>query len=96
MDENGEVIENTVEQPIRKTYEPTEPNSNETINIYAGTGENADLSNFAVRPFIATNDGLEPDGPIAGNFKTVEGAFQAQKLAYSSVSDDEKKLSDNN
>lgn len=64
-------------------------NSIETINIYAGTGENADLSNFAVRPFTITNIDAESSAPIAGTFQTVEGAFQAQKLAYSSMSDEE-------
>lgn len=61
------------------------------INIYAGTNENADLSNFAVRPFITTNVGENPSGPIAGKFNTVEGAFQAQKLYYTdSYTDAEK------
>lgn len=43
-----------------------------TLNIYAGTGENADLSNFAIRPF--EYQGLK--------FNTVEGAFQFAKLDY--------------
>lgn len=62
----------------------------ETINIYAGTGENADLSNFAVRPFTISGDKSESSIRIGGNFQTVEGAFQAQKLVFSSMSDDEK------
>lgn len=41
-----------------------------TINIYARTGENADLSNFAYRPV---------NTPL-GKFNTVEGAFQAYKI----------------
>lgn len=45
------------------------PTSN-AVNIYAGTGENADLSNFAYRP---VNTSL-------GKFNTVEGAFQAYKI----------------
>ena len=60
------------------------------INIYAGTNENADLSNFAKRPFIITNTANEPDGPVAGKFQTVEGAFQAQKLFYSGMSEEQK------
>lgn len=64
--------------------------SSETINIYAGTGENADLSNFAVRPFTIYGDKSESSIRIGGNFQTVEGAFQAQKLVFSSMSDDEK------
>lgn len=46
------------------------PQSSNTVNIYAGTGENADLSNFAYRP---VNTSL-------GKFNTVEGAFQAYKI----------------
>ena len=45
------------------------PTSN-TVNIYAGTGENANLSNFTYRPVNTT----------LGKFNTVEGAFQAYKL----------------
>lgn len=42
-----------------------------TINIYAGTGENADLSNFAIRPFTHHfNDGSVKE------FQSVEQAFQ--------------------
>ena len=41
-----------------------------TINIYAGTGENADLSNFAERPFTIQNQ----------SFKSVEQAFQTAKF----------------
>jgi ribA/ribD-fused uncharacterized protein len=44
------------------------------INIYASTGENAELSNFAVRPFTINNN----------VFNTVEGYFQARKLDFSS------------
>ncbi len=47
------------------------PSSETKINIYAGTGENADLSNFANRPF-KLGDGI--------TYPTVEHAFQLQKL----------------
>ena len=62
-----------------KTYAPIKenlaaPKSSQTINIYAGTNENADLSNFAERPFYPSS------AFVKGNFRTVEGAFQAQKL----------------
>lgn len=77
-DEQSPVQLNASEQP------------SETINIYAGTGENADLSNFAVRPFTISGDKSESSIRIGGNFQTVEGAFQAQKLVFSSMSDDEK------
>ena len=46
------------------------------INIYAGTGENAELSNFAVRPFVSS---IVFDD---ATYQTVEGAFQAAKLNY--------------
>jgi predicted NAD-dependent protein-ADP-ribosyltransferase YbiA (DUF1768 family) len=49
---------------------------NKKVNIYAGTGENAELSNFAIRPFrtsIVFDD---------AQYQTVEGAFQAAKLNY--------------
>ena len=42
------------------------------INVYAGTNENANLSNFALRPFETR----------IGKFDTVEGAFQAAKIYY--------------
>ena len=84
-------------QQTVKTQQATEPLSyqeseqpSETINIYAGTGENADLSNFAIRPFTISGDKPESSIRIGGNFQTVEGAFQAQKLVFSSMSDDEK------
>jgi ribA/ribD-fused uncharacterized protein len=44
------------------------------MNIYAGTNENAHLSNFAKRPF--TDD-------LGITYNTVEGAFQAAKINYS-------------
>lgn len=49
-----------------------------TINVYSGTGDNVDLSNFAIRPFTYQN----------AKYNTVEGAFQAQKLNYSNYIDD--------
>lgn len=63
--------------------------SQETLNIYAGTGENADLSNFAVRPFTIPiidygDEGIDPviDELKGKTFQTVEGAFQAAKVLY--------------
>ena len=50
-------------------------NSND-INIYAGTNENADLSNFAIRPFTHHfNDGSVKE------FQSVEQAFQYIKAS---------------
>ena len=92
---NTDMLAN-IQQTV-KTQQATEPLSyqeseqpSETINIYAGTGENADLSNFAIRPFTISGDKPESSIRIGGNFQTVEGAFQAQKLVFSSMSDDEK------
>lgn len=82
-------IRNAFSSPIQQDLFASEQSS-ETINIYAGTGENADLSNFAVRPFTISGDKSESSIRIGGNFQTVEGAFQAQKLVFSSMSDDEK------
>jgi len=66
-------IYHTGNTPRIQVNQPT----TETINIYAGTGENAELSNFAKRPFKATL-GVQ----ALGKFETVEGAFQAAKLLY--------------
>jgi predicted NAD-dependent protein-ADP-ribosyltransferase YbiA (DUF1768 family) len=55
---------------------PTTVPSGKTINIYAGTGENAELSNFANRPFKLGDDRTYP---------TVEHAFQLEKLQYSNA-----------
>lgn len=84
-------------QNIQMPSELSNTNTN-TINIYAGTGENAYLSNFAERPFTIQYEDLsdileidETTGDWLGNilnennkFKTVEGAFQASKIAFSS------------
>lgn len=56
-------------------------NQEKPINIYAGTGENADLSNFAERPFTYSIPGYEyfKETGKDTTFKTVEHAFQAAK-----------------
>ena len=55
---------------------PTRPHNTqaESINIFAGTGENAHLSNFAIRPFTHT----WANGKST-NFHSVEQAFQFAK-----------------
>nr|UVX38881.1 MAG: protein of unknown function DUF1768 [Bacteriophage sp.] len=90
----SEPIPNNIvfEQEFNKLIPIASERPSETINIYAGTGENADLSNFAVRPFTISGDKSESSIRIGGNFQTVEGAFQAQKLVFSSMSDDEKEV----
>ena len=71
------------------------------INIYAGTNENADLSNFAERPFTIPEDfritvpsgrdisygtiGIRNDGSNI-KYRSVEAAFQGIKATYSETS----------
>tara|TARA_Y100000310_G_scaffold266962_1_gene278700 strand:- start:824 stop:2170 length:1347 start_codon:yes stop_codon:yes gene_type:complete len=71
-----------IEKAIKKaeTIQPTSEVEVTTapaapINIYAGTRENVHLSNFANRPFKIGED----------TFNTVEGAFQAAKIAHTST-----------
>ena len=65
---------NAIKDVYQKTFNIA-PTSN-TVNIYAGTGENADLSNFAIRPFTHHfNDGSVKD------FQSVEQAFQYIKAS---------------
>jgi predicted NAD-dependent protein-ADP-ribosyltransferase YbiA (DUF1768 family) len=65
---NAALTQSTKPQPVI--------DSSKKINIYAGTGENAELSNFANRPFISS---IVFDD---ATYQTVEGAFQAAKLNY--------------
>jgi predicted NAD-dependent protein-ADP-ribosyltransferase YbiA (DUF1768 family)/uncharacterized protein YigA (DUF484 family) len=51
---------------------PIKIDTSKKINIYAGTGENAELSNFAIRPFTIGGD----------EYKSVEQYFQYQKWNY--------------
>ncbi len=57
------------------------PSSETKINIYAGTGENAELSNFAKRPFTLKDDDISFDmgDDFKRNFYSVEQAFQYMK-----------------
>lgn len=65
---------NAIKAVYQKTFNNA-PTSN-TVNIYAGTGENADLSNFAIRPFTHHfNDGSFKE------FQSVEQAFQYIKAS---------------
>jgi predicted NAD-dependent protein-ADP-ribosyltransferase YbiA (DUF1768 family) len=73
-----------VTKPLASTQTKTQPvvDSSKKINIYAGTGENVELSNFAVRPFKLGDDITYP---------TVEHAFQLEKLQYSNAYTDEQR-----
>jgi len=60
------------------------------INIYAGTNENAELSNFYIRPFeLSKNllDFLNKQGSDYSNinYKSVEQAFQNIKVSYNNT-----------
>ena len=68
---------------------PTRPQNTETksINIFAGTGENAHLSNFAIRPFTHTW--------ANGNtiqMQSVEQAFQIAKAATAKDAESIRKM----
>jgi hypothetical protein len=57
--------------------------SEEKLNIYAGTNENAELSNFAIRPFdfeVQQNNNAGYMGKKS--FQSVEQAFQWHKVQY--------------
>lgn len=76
-------------EKFAKAEEVKSPTSDTKINIYAGTNENADLSNFADRPFVIDKQllnelGIDESSNIFINrdFNTVEGAFQGMKLAF--------------
>lgn len=74
---------NAIKAVYQKTFNTAQTSN--TVNIYAGTGENADLSNFAIRPFTHHfNDGSVKD------FQSVEQAFQyikASEFAYTRSND---------
>lgn len=76
-------------QVSQLSEEVKSPTSDTKINIYAGTNENVDLSNFADRPFVIDKQllnelGIDESSNIFINrdFNTVEGAFQGMKLAF--------------
>lgn len=78
---NAQNAYDRINQPTAAPQAPVSTLGPETkINIYAGTGENAELSNFADR----ITGYYEVDGftEIQGVFRTVEGAFQAAKVSY--------------
>ena len=52
----SDIIINQKDNDYIRTYKVPETEQQKKINIYAGTGENADLSNFAKRPFVITGD----------------------------------------
>lgn len=90
-------------EKFAKAEEVKSPTSDTKINIYAGTNENTDLSNFADRPFVIDKQllnelGIDESSNIFINrdFNTVEGAFQGMKLAFvndpNDINDTDNKL----
>jgi len=71
----------------RLEKEVTEVTTPTSTNIYAGTGENSDLSNFAVRPFkFYVQQNNRSIGYMGErNFQSVEQAFQWHKVQYSQM-----------
>lgn len=65
---------NAIKAVYQKTFNTAQTSN--TVNIYAGTGENADLSNFAIRPFTHHFN----DGSVK-YFQSVEQAFQYIKAS---------------
>lgn len=81
LNENGK-------KAIRDVYENTFPTKVEIpttnkINIYAGTNENAELSNFAVRPFKFSVQPIVSKISGLREFDSVEQAFQWHKGLFS-------------
>ena len=82
---NQQQVQQQTQQPSQNT---NLPGPETKINIYSKTGENADLSNFAERPFVMQavlylSDGTEEVGNV--RFNSVEQAFQYAKLSYSNM-----------
>ena len=61
-----------------------------SINIYAGTGENAELSNFAIRPFTIYVE--TPSGEKQFTFQSVEQGFHFYKTIVANRPDIGKKI----
>ena len=78
---------NAIEQVFQKTFGivQNQPQQSNTLNIWYSSNENADLSNFAIRPFVY----------LGYNFKSVEQAFQFLKWSYSSNSIDNQIIANN-
>jgi len=83
LTEEGIILEQEYEeqqsQEIEELFDPSLPK----INIYAGTGENAELSNFAERPVTDA---------LGVSFKNVEAAFQYAKTNFATGNNDDIKM----
>jgi hypothetical protein len=82
--EVNELVGGFVRYGSTNNIETTALSPADTVNIYAGTGENAELSNFAPRPF-----------EIGGiKYNSVEQAFQHAKLAFAETNEQNLKVAD--
>lgn len=79
--------QNTQQQPIQQNL----PGPETKINIYAGTNENADLSNFAKRPFDLNGNDIESveQGFHIGKFEILRQAiasgYTERDVAYTDI-----------
>ena len=78
----AEVVEQLRTSQSSTSVKDTLPGPDTKINIYAGTGENSELSNFANRPFTGSILG----GLGGVDFINVEQAFQYNKGMYYNTS----------
>ena len=78
-----------IKDVYEKTFKSQQPETQTEINIYAGTGENAELSNFAIRPFKAKEPEQEGD---TVSFNSVEQAFQYFKTFFANEKSPEERL----
>lgn len=88
-----------IEEVYAKTFGQPQQQSQQPINIWAGSGEHSDLSNFALRPFKIPKEFVLPNGTfvhIPQTILSVEAAFQALKDNYSFPESREDRLLNGN
>ena len=87
----AEVVEQLRSKPIQSsTADANLPGPETNINIYAGTGENAELSNFALRPFTVNVE--TSSGEKTFTFQSVEQGFHFYKTVVANRPDIGKKI----
>jgi len=77
LNESQEVEKNINNQNVNTEVNNSKVDSSKKINIYAGNKENADLSNFAIRPFTVNVE--TPSGSKEYTFQSVEQGFHFYK-----------------
>jgi predicted NAD-dependent protein-ADP-ribosyltransferase YbiA (DUF1768 family) len=75
--ESNPELANAVYEALGFNQESDLPTSKETINIYAGSNQNTELSNFAIRPFTTNVETLS--GEKQYTFQSVEQGFHFYK-----------------